>query len=106
MSDKKFKFSFKGNEPEINASVSKPLPTLEAYRILIDKDATCTCHHWKRGVDSPQQLAYLPIQKYDHDGGWNVLGYKNRQWLYVTCPKCGYEWSLWKLGVPRDAGDQ
>lgn len=32
MSDKKFKFSFKGNEPEINASVSKPLPTLEAYR--------------------------------------------------------------------------
>jgi len=23
-------------------------------------------------------------------------------WLYVTCPKCKYEWALWKLGVPRD----
>lgn len=22
-------------------------------------------------------------------------------WLYIKCPRCGYEWSLWKLGVSR-----
>jgi len=38
-------------------------------------------------------------------GGWKV---KVRQgwsklWLWIECPKCGYQNALWKLGVPRHA---
>jgi len=44
------------------------------------------------------------IKMYPHDGGWNVNGYDKKQWLYIICPKCGYQWALWKLGVSRSAG--
>lgn len=43
-----------------------------------------------------------PIQHYPHPGGWKVAGEEGRQWLYVVCPKCGYQWALWKLGFPRE----
>lgn len=42
------------------------------------------------------------IENYDHDSGWVVKGCKRKQWLYKTCGKCGYQWSLWKLGIPRE----
>lgn len=42
------------------------------------------------------------ILHYDHDGGWDVLGFDKRQWLFIECDKCHYQWALWKLGVPRD----
>lgn len=56
----------------------------------------CTC-----GADLPTSA--FDIEHYSHDGGWKVKGYTEKQWLYITCPnrKCGYQWSLWKLGVPR-----
>jgi hypothetical protein len=41
------------------------------------------------------------IENYDHNGGWNVEGFQRKQWLYKTCRKCGYQWALWKLGIPR-----
>jgi hypothetical protein len=40
-----------------------------------------------------------PIMSYPDDGGWDIDGQK--YWLYITCPDCGYQWSLWKLGVGR-----
>ena len=41
------------------------------------------------------------IQLYPHSGGWNVEGIEGKQWLYVRCHKCKYDWALWKLGVSR-----
>lgn len=79
-------------------------PTLEWYRGLI-KRKDCDCNHWKRSKKPMPDLSTLPIEHYDHDGGWPVLGFKERQWLYVTCPRCGYQWALWKLGVSRNAGE-
>ena len=37
------------------------------------------------------------VQFYEHHGGYEVDGYDKRQWLYVECPKCKYEWNLNKL---------
>jgi hypothetical protein len=25
-------------------------------------------------------------------------------WLYVKCPRCGYDMSVWKMGVSREEG--
>ena len=36
-----------------------------------------------------------------HEGGILVLG-MGRQWVYIHCPKCGYDWALWKLGMQLD----
>ncbi len=38
------------------------------------------------------------VEYYDHSGGWEVEGFSERQWLYVTCA-CGYPNALWKLGI-------
>ncbi len=44
-----------------------------------------------------------PIRAYPHSAGWTVEGIEGKQWLYIVCPrkKCGYQWAIWKLGVPR-----
>lgn len=42
-----------------------------------------------------------PISYYEHEGGWQVKDLKEKQWLYIVCPDCGYQWALWKLGVDR-----
>ena len=41
------------------------------------------------------------VHGYEHVGGWVVHGYDEKQWLYIVCPKCHYQWALWKLGVTR-----
>lgn len=46
-----------------------------------------------------------PIQCYPHQSGWPVKGSDEKLWLYKTCARCGYQWSLLKLGVPRP-GDE
>jgi hypothetical protein len=40
------------------------------------------------------------FRMYDHDGGYPVYGYKEKQWLYTECPKCDYQWALAKI-MPR-----
>jgi hypothetical protein len=35
-----------------------------------------------------------------HAEGWPLQG--TRVWLYVHCNKCEHDWSLNKLGVPRN----
>jgi len=42
------------------------------------------------------------IHAYPHDAGWKVKGIQGLHWLYIICPKCGYQWALHKLGLPRD----
>jgi hypothetical protein len=41
------------------------------------------------------------VKGYSHEGGWDVRGFARKQWLYRTCPKCRYDWALWKIGVSR-----
>ena len=71
------------------------MKTLEEIRKLI-KIKTC------RWCDDKVSLIDSPIEHYDHSGGWNVKGFPVKQWLYIVCPKCGYQWALWKLGVSRN----
>lgn len=40
----------------------------------------------------------LKMEHYDHSGGWEVEGFSERLWLYVTCA-CDYQNALWKLGI-------
>ena len=43
------------------------------------------------------------IKWYPHNGGWLVDAVKDksddptRQWVYIHCQRCGYDWALWKL---------
>jgi len=39
-----------------------------------------------------------PIEMDDHENGWRVLRKSKRQWLWITCPGCNYQWALWKMG--------
>lgn len=67
------------------------MPTLADYR----KQVTATHCRWC-GTALPDRIAH-----YDHRDGWVVDGMADKQWLYITCSKCGYDWSLWKIGVKR-----
>jgi len=42
------------------------------------------------------------VHRYPHKWGWEVEGFEERQWLFTICPRCGYQWSLEKLGIKRD----
>jgi hypothetical protein len=66
--------------------------TLEDYRRLVKVEKCRWC-----GTN----FAGLDVRAYDHDGGWRVAGKSQRQWLYIHCRGCGYDWNLSKLGVPR-----
>ncbi len=70
------------------------MKSLEQYREEI-KGATCRWHQEPVPLDGP-------IRCYDHSGGWTVEGMSGKHWLFVTCPECGYDWSLSKLGVARE----
>ena len=67
-------------------------PTLEEYAELVVGKACRSCSKPMHNVE---------VESYPHQGGWPVDGRLARQWLYVPCPNCDYQNSLWKLGVPR-----
>lgn len=54
--------------------------------------------------DCSGSLTVADIRHYDHDGGWKVDGFTERQWLYFECPKsrCEYQTSFAKLHIPRE----
>lgn len=72
--------------------IIKMFKTLQYYQEQIKRN-NCSCGF--------VGLNKLKIEHYTHNGGWIVEGFQDKQWLYVTCPKCGYQWALWKLGIPR-----
>jgi hypothetical protein len=39
------------------------------------------------------------VEYYDHEGGYDLLGFGQPQWLYHHCDVCGFDYSLWKLGI-------
>ena len=65
--------------------------TLEEYRAMCKRDTCKWCG----------ALLPYPVEHYPHAGGWLVQGMDELQWLYLHCDRCGYDHSLWKLGVPR-----
>lgn len=45
----------------------------------------------------------LPLMyHYQHDGGYKVPGFSEKQWLYLRCRKCGHDWALTHLGVSQE----
>lgn len=62
------------------------------------KDKDC---QWCRKTHSKESVLFkgLLVEYYPHDGGYQIEGVQGRQWLYVTCPKCQYQWSFKKLGI-------
>lgn len=62
------------------------------YRSRLSK-SSC---RWCGGTD----LSKCAILSYDHPNGYAIAEIPDtRQWLYVECPKCEYQWSLQKLGI-------
>lgn len=78
-------------------------PSLQDYSNMITEKDCSPCMKAKmvKGeMKTPLDIRASQIQHYDHDGGWDVKGFKEKQWLYVVCKKCKYAWNLKKLGVP------
>jgi hypothetical protein len=76
------------------------MKALEEYRALVgDQNCKC-CAIAGRKTPLPREITH-----YAHSGGWRVKGFADLQWLYLECPCCESQESLWKLGVRRDAGD-
>jgi len=68
------------------------LIALQFYNeIKIDKCRNCA-----------MPLPKKEIYHYRHPKGWVVPGYEEKQWLFIVCPKCNHQWSLWKLGFSRN----
>jgi hypothetical protein len=61
--------------------------TLEQYRALVKIEYCPDCK-----TPLPDGLKH-----YDHDGGFPVVGFPRFQWLFIECPRCDYQWALWKL---------
>lgn len=81
---------------KIDASYEHILPEDEAveFRRFYEPSRThCLC-----GADLSKEpiVYYLP-----HSAGWTIKTEGEKVWLYVKCPKCGYDMSIWKMGVPR-----
>ena len=68
-------------------------PSPDDYRRQIQKTRCAFCGY--------EDLDQLPIEYFPHDGGWWLGTLEQKQWLFIHCPGCGYDWALWKLGVPR-----
>jgi hypothetical protein len=64
--------------------------TLEDYsralKIMADQNCS-TCN---------TPLPYNDLKHYDHADGWKVADHA-KQWLYVECPGCEYQWAIHKL---------
>ena len=70
--------------------MSEQVLSLEKLVALIDeKRPTCVCGATLHGSH---------IRHYGpHEGGYHVEGFEEKRWVYVTCPRCGYDWTLHKI---------
>lgn len=57
-------------------------------------DGKCGC--------GKKSYADMKLYGFDDDYGWEVEGFIYEQWLFFLCPECGYQWAIWKIGVPKD----
>lgn len=86
------------NLPKEGTSEDFALSPEEATPFL-KEITTKRCRWCNANLENEPILAYGP-----HSGGWTVEGYDQPLWLFIKCPnkECGYDWSLWKLGVSRE----
>lgn len=42
---------------------------------------------------NPVPLKNAEVENYDHDGGIEIEGFKEKQWVYAICPECGQQHS-------------
>lgn len=75
------------NEVEIILTFDEAQP----YWDQMNRHNKCSCGY--EGIHG------LEIYGYKHEAGWDIRD--GFYWLWVRCPKCGYAWSLNKLGVSR-----
>ncbi len=75
------------------------MTTLKEYKAKIDTIRP------RCGINCNQTLTSENLEMYPHGDGWNVDGKASPQWLYLHCPKCGYDKSLWKIGINRPDGE-
>ena len=61
----------------------------EIETALIQKDAKCEWCGYRFNIGD--------IRNYPHKGGIKVDGFIEKQWVYMRCVVCGYDWALWKL---------
>ena len=46
------------------------------------------------------------VEMYEHDGGVRVKEIGEKQWVYFTCRRCGYQWALHKLLRKLEEGNR
>ena len=63
-------------------------PTLLQYQRLIKGQCKCGGK-------------LMPLDHYEHKGGYFIKDFEKRQWLYSKCEKCGDQWSFWKIRLGR-----
>lgn len=56
------------------------------------KEELCVCHKTKG-----KNCKLMSFENYNHSGGDYLEGKKEKQWIYYTCQRCGYQWALWKV---------
>ncbi len=52
-------------------------------------------------LNCDEPLDAANIEYYDHEGGYNLPGFGQPQWLYHHCEECNHDLSLWKLRIPE-----
>lgn len=57
-------------------------------RVLQGNATECSCG---------EPLETGDIRSYDHEGGLDLKGYGQPQWVYHECSKCKHQLSIWKL---------
>ena len=85
--------------------MKKPTFQVWAERLakISELNGTCACTQTGSNMNSRTDLRPLEIEHWGpHDGGWQVAGFRERRWLYVTCPKCKHQYSFASLGLPKD----
>jgi len=71
------------------AEAQKSLAEIRELMKTVEKQ-TCRCG---------AQLDPANVEYYDHEGGYDLPGFGQPQWLYHHCEKCNFDYSLWKLGI-------
>ena len=76
----------------MNLSVLQPAIAQAIY----DQIPLKGCKHC--GVDLPNQ-----IMGFMDEDGWVIPQLLTKMWLWIQCPQCHFQYSLWKLGYGRDS---
>jgi hypothetical protein len=73
-------------QEERKASIMEPF---NKFIAILDKGINCQfCKH---------KLSSKDVDMYEHEGGIMTPYHSLKQWVYVTCPKCEYQWSHVKI---------